>query len=213
MTLEMKKYELQKPSWPQEGRHIMAQYDEQTIVVYQAYRPAIGRYAAEHQCFGGEFSYQRMSWIKRNFLWMMYRCGWGVKEGQEVVLAVRIQRTGFDAILNQAVHSSYVRKVYPSRERWKDQLNQSSVRLQWDPDHDPHGNSCERRAIQLGLRGEVLKQFGTQWIVSIKDISTLVANGRQHVQNGQLQDLEMPKEKSYPIEAQTASRLGMNDDE
>jgi len=27
-----------------------------------------------------------MSWIKPNFLWMMYRCGWGTKEGQQVTL-------------------------------------------------------------------------------------------------------------------------------
>ena len=32
----------------------------------------------------------------------------------------------------------------------------SEVRLQWDPDHDPHGRPLARRALQLGLRGEAL---------------------------------------------------------
>ncbi|MFT5999906.1 MAG: hypothetical protein ACI81P_002365 [Neolewinella sp.] len=37
-----------------------------------------------HQQLGGPaFSYQRMSWIKPNFLWMMYRCGWAKKQDQE----------------------------------------------------------------------------------------------------------------------------------
>ena len=54
------------------------------VIVYQAYRPSIGTYAVEHGHFGGEFSYSRMSWIKTNFLWMMYRSGWGTKPGQEV---------------------------------------------------------------------------------------------------------------------------------
>lgn len=35
--------------WPKEGRHILAQYDEDSIVVYQAYCPEIAKYAVEHQ--------------------------------------------------------------------------------------------------------------------------------------------------------------------
>ena len=35
--------------WPQEGRHILAQYDEDSIVVYQAYCPEIAEYAVQNQ--------------------------------------------------------------------------------------------------------------------------------------------------------------------
>ena len=31
------------------------------------------------------------------------------------------------------------------------------VRLQWDPDHTPEYTKCARRAIQLGLKGQVNK--------------------------------------------------------
>ena len=64
MALVTELYPEQVKVWPKEGRHILAQYDEDTIVVYQAYRPSIGRYAAEHGAFGGDFSYSRMSWVK-----------------------------------------------------------------------------------------------------------------------------------------------------
>ena len=37
-----------------------------------------------------------MSWIKPNFLWMMYRCGWAAKENQKSVLAISINKTDFD---------------------------------------------------------------------------------------------------------------------
>ena len=77
-----------------------------------------------------------MSWIKPNFLWMMYRCGWASKEGQEVVLAVRLKRSSFDEILRRAVHSTYVSEVYESESAWKAAVGRSDVRLQWDPDHD-----------------------------------------------------------------------------
>lgn len=53
--------------------------------------------------FGGpDFSFDRMSWIKTNFLWMMYRCGWAEKKDQERVLAVRITKEGFMTILANA---------------------------------------------------------------------------------------------------------------
>ncbi len=85
-------YLVQIRRWPKTGRHILAQFDDESVIVYQAYRPAIGHFAAKNGFFGGEFSLSRMSWIKPNFLWMMYRCGWASKEGQEVVLAVRLKR-------------------------------------------------------------------------------------------------------------------------
>ena len=41
--------EQQEKVWPEEGRHILAQYDEDSVVVYQAYCPEIADYAVEHQ--------------------------------------------------------------------------------------------------------------------------------------------------------------------
>ena len=35
--------------WPREGRHILAQYDDSSVVVYQAYCPEIADYAVKHQ--------------------------------------------------------------------------------------------------------------------------------------------------------------------
>src|SRR5919206_412264 len=95
-------YREQVGRWPRAGRHILTQYDDERVVVYQAYRPAIGRFAATHGEFGGEFSFSRMSWIKPNFLWMMYRSGWSAKEGQERVLALRLKRPFFDELLRAA---------------------------------------------------------------------------------------------------------------
>ena len=57
-----------------------------------------------------------MSWIKPNFLWMMYRSGWGQKEGQEVVLAVKIKRAAFDTILAHAVRSKHNPDLYPTEK-------------------------------------------------------------------------------------------------
>src|SRR5262249_11790625 len=164
-------YLAQNVRWPTSGRHILAQFDDGSVIVYQAYRPAIGHFAAEHRYFGGEFRLSRMSWIKPNFLWMMDRCGWGTKEGQEVVLAVRLKRSAFDEILRQAVHSAFVLEVYGTEDAWRRAVAGSDVRLQWDPDHHPSGAPVDRRAIQLGLRRDVLARYAKEWLLDIQDIS------------------------------------------
>jgi hypothetical protein len=199
MKLLTTSYLTQTAQLPQTGRHIVAQYDETSVVVYQAYRPEIAHFAVAHGYFGGEFSFSRMSWIKPNFLWMMYRSGWGTKAGQEVTLAIRITRSAFDTILASAVHSSFVPEVYTSEVAWKQAVAQSSVRLQWDPDHHPSGNKLERRAIQLGLRGEVLAQYARDWIVDIQDVSDFVQHQHQLVRSQDWAQLLIPSEAVYPV--------------
>ena len=195
-SIQLENYHEQLLRWPEEGRHILAQYDQESIIVYQAYRPAIGQFAAERQYFGGEFSLNRMSWIKPNFLWMMYRSHWGQSPGQEVVLAIRLKRSFFDEIIKTAVPSSYDPQTYPTNEAWRSAVQNSNVRLQWDPDHDPAGNKCMRRAIQLGLRGVMLEKYSKDAIYEIIDISSFVAEQRNNISNG-LNNLLTPKEDVY----------------
>lgn len=210
MRLRTEPYPSQVTRWPGAGRHVLAQYDATTVVVYQAYAPAIGRFAAEHGFFGGSFSYSRMSWIKPGFLWMMYRSGWGTKEGQEITLAVRLRREAFDAILAGAVHSAHVPEVYGSEVTWQERVAGSDVRLQWDPDHAPGGAKVERRAIQLGLRGDTLRRYGREWIVAIEDVTDFVAEQRAHARAGDLDRLVTPAEDVYPVtDPEVAARLGV----
>ena len=210
MKLETQSYREQQEQWPREGRHILAQYDDDEVVVYQAYKRSIGNYAAKHGHFGGEFSYSRMSWIKPNFLWMMFRSGWGTKPGQEVVLAVHLARDFFESLLAQAVHSSFVPEVYGSHEEWKHRLAGSDVRLQWDPDHAPKGAKLARRAVQLGIRGETLWTYGHDAVLAIEDISPLVAAGRAVLDRQDL--LETPAERVYvPREEAVRRHLGLDE--
>jgi hypothetical protein len=197
MKIELKKYDEQVKEWPKSGYHIMAQYDEEEIIVYQSYRKDIGEFAAKNQFFGGEFSLSRMTWIKPNFLWMMYRNGWGTKEGQEVVLAIHLKISAFNTYLQNAVYSSYNDSLGISHEEWQEQVKTSSIRLQWDPDHDPYGNKLERRAIQIGLREDFIKSFAKEDIVLIEDISEFVKEQYEFVQNKELEKLIVPAEKPF----------------
>ncbi|WP_437675947.1 DUF4291 domain-containing protein [Sorangium sp. So ce131] len=211
-TIEIAPYAEQAARWPAAGRHILAQFDAETVVVYQAYRPSIARHAVAHQRLGGaEFSFGRMSWIKPNFLWMMFRSGWGTKQDQEAVLAIRVRRSGFDEILAAAVPSGFVPALYPSEEAWKAALHRSDVRLQWDPDHHPSGAPVTRRAIQLGLRGATLRRFAEQWTVGVEDISGFVAEQRDILRRDR-DALWTPREAVYrPGDAEVARRVGIEE--
>lgn len=194
MKLKIKLYNEQIEKWPQQGHHIMAQYDNEKIIVYQSYRPEIGNFAVQNQYFGGAFSLNRMTWIKPNFLWMMYRNGWATKVGQEVVLAIHLKREAFERYLKQAVYSSYQSDLYESREDWQEQVKNSSIRLQWDPDHDPYGAKLERRAIQIGIRGKEVVSYAKDDILEIEDITPFVKEQYQFVLNKQLDKLMIPEE-------------------
>ena len=210
-TIATSSYAEQMKRWPQTGQHILAQFDDDTIIAYQAYSLSIGRFAVERGFFGGDFKYSRMSWVKPNFLWMMYRSQWGQAEGQEVVLAVRLKRRFFDSLLAQAVPSSFDASNFGSRDEWAAAVAHSDVRLQWDPDHLPNGEKCERRAVQLGLRGGTLEAYGKREIVQIIDMSAFVAEQRSNIQDWENGSLLSPVEQVYvPADPAIAKVKGLH---
>jgi len=212
MKLITEPYPTQVERWPKSGRHILAQFDDQSIIMYQAYRPEIGHYAAKNGCFGGPLSLHRMTWIKPSFLWMMFRSRWGTSEDQEVTLAIRLQRSAFDAILEQAVHSTFVAEVYRDEAEWATAVKRSDARLQWDPDRDPSGMRLERRAIQLGVRGETLKRYAREWIIDIEDISEFVREQCGYMRSRSAYGkLITPREAVYCFDKpEVVARLGLS---
>lgn len=211
MRLHLEPYAPQSEHLPRSGRHVLAQFDERAIVVYQAYRPAIGHWAAEHGRFGGEFRFNRMSWIKTSFLWMMYRSGWATKPGQEVILAVWLQRAGFETILAEAVPAIYDPDLYRDQAEREAAIARSTVRLQWDPDRTPGGGRLGRRAIQLGLRGRTLAQYASEWILEIEDISNFVREQAALARSTELRkDLLVPCVNAYrPASDEVNARIGL----
>lgn len=111
--LELDSYSNQRDRWPKCGKHILAQYDTHSIVVYQAYNPRIAEAIVSSQnfhsdaCVKSGFSMNRMTWIKTNFLWMMFRSGWASKPNQERILAIRLCLDGFEELLTHSVCSKH----------------------------------------------------------------------------------------------------------
>lgn len=179
---------------------IKAVYDAETIRVYQAFNGRIAEEAVRLNTFGKSFKMERMTWIKPSFLWMMYRSGWAEKENQEHILAIDIKRTGFEEILKNAVKSTYNDSMGISREEWQKLIKVSEVRCQFDPERDIYGNPQKDRTIQLGLRGEMLRKYVSEYIVKITDITEEVRYMKTLRDSGILDTAILPVERDYPTE-------------
>ncbi|WP_406862572.1 DUF4291 domain-containing protein [Streptomyces sp. HUAS MG47] len=185
-----------------EPKHrIRARFTDSTVTVYQAYRPEIGLPAARDGRFPAVWKRDRMTWIKPSFLWMMYRCGWGKKEGQETVLAVEISREGFAWALEHASLSHYVRGLHPDRASWQRELRRAPTRVQWDPERDLHLQALPYRSLQLGLSGEAAGRYADEWIVSITDVTERAHDVHELVRSGDLDAARklLPDERPYPV--------------
>lgn len=141
-----------------------------------------------------------MTWIKPSFLWMMYRSNWGTHVGQETVLAVEIDRDGFDWALRHACMSSYVRGLHPDRDTWRRDLKRAPARVQWDPERDLTLRPLPYRSLQLGLSGEASSRYADEWTVSISDVTPLAREVRTLVSRGDLDTAAqlLPQEEPYP---------------
>lgn len=177
-------------------KQIRAVFDDQTIRVYQAFSPDIAEEAVKKGTFGARFSLDRMTWIKPSFLWMMFRCGWASKPGQERVLAIDIKRSGFDFAAENAVASSKAASGL-SEDVWKQRVAQSDIRVQWDPEKDIFGGSLPYRSIQLGLRGQAVRDYVNDWIQNITDITDYVKELDSKRKSGEDISGLLPKEKVY----------------
>ncbi|MFD4323384.1 DUF4291 domain-containing protein [Nocardioides sp. NPDC058538] len=193
-------------SVPDIAKHqIRAVYDEETIMVYQAYAPQIAEPAVRAGRFVPPFSRTRMTWVKPSFLWMMYRCGWATKPGQERVLALRLTRTGFEDALSRSCTSSFEPALHADRVSWRRALKTSPVRVQWDPERTPAGQPLPHRSLQVGLGPEVVPSFVDEWIVALDDITDTLPDlwaGR----------LPLPIERHYPLPREIAVHIGAHAD-
>ncbi|MFI9771211.1 DUF4291 domain-containing protein [Streptomyces sp. NPDC052415] len=188
---------------------IRALHTDRSITVYQAYSPVIGLAAVRDGCFPAEWQRERMTWIKPSFLWMMYRCGWGSKEGQESVLAIEITREGFEWALRHACLSHYEHGLHTDRAEWKRQLRRAPARVQWDPERDLHLQPLAHRSLQLGLTGEAAHLYADEWIVSIADATPLASRIHSHVRDGELDIARqlLPPERPYPVSDEALAHL------
>lgn len=192
------------------ARQIRARYSDTTITVYQAYPPQLAEAALAAGRFVAPFSRDRMTWIKPSFLWMMYRCGWATKPGQERVLAIEITRAGFEWALEHSCLSHFDPSCHPDRDTWAQQVKTSPVRVQWDPERSLRLGPLGYRSVQIGLSGPAVARYVEQWTTGITDITTSVRDMHELVRAGDTTAATalLPTERPYPLPSRLAATIG-----
>jgi Domain of unknown function (DUF4291) len=193
-------------------RQIRGVYNDEVIRVYQAYSNAIGAAALQKGTFvSPPFKFDRVTWIKPSFLWMMYRCGWGYKDpNQERVLAIDISRAGFEWALEHSCLSHHSSKLAAGSDR-EAQKRSAPVRIQWDPERDIQLRPLAYRSIQIGLGEEAVSLYVNDWIKNISDVTDLAHSLCDLVKRGDFAHAEslLPLERPYPVSHVLEMKLGM----
>ncbi|HEY1189133.1 MAG TPA: DUF4291 domain-containing protein [Gemmata sp.] len=191
------------------AHEIRADFDRDTIVIYQAYSPAIAGAALAAGRFVPPFSFHRMTWVKPSFLWLMHRSNWGQKSGQERVLAVRMTRAGWEKALSLAVLTSFEPGAVASPDEWAGQFAAARVHLQWDPERSLRGTGLPYSSIQVGLGRDVIREFVEEWVVGIEDYTTRVRKIYGLLQSGNADKARrhLPPERVYPVGGELGRRL------
>ena len=143
----------------------------------------------------------------------MYRSQWATSSNQTRILAIWLRREAFDRYLAQAVHSQHTDAAEGDEKNPKDRSTQGLIRLQWDPDHHPHGTSVNgRRAIQLGLKN-IESFLDGRDILRIVDITPFVQTQYNNavLPKEQLDQLRVPIEHVYvPADEQTRIHIRLD---
>jgi hypothetical protein len=193
-----------------EEKKVRAVFDKNSVTLYQAYNPAIANTAVQKQKFiSPPFKMERTTWIKPSFLWMMHRSSWATKENQENILAIKINREGWEWALEHSCLSHFSLVIHRSQSNWKEKLQNSPVRIQWDPEKDIQLNNLNYRSIQVGLTGTAVEKYIKDWIISIEDITPACKEIYKKVQTGDIKAAKslLPDEKVYPLPEQIRTRI------
>lgn len=135
---------------------------------------------------------------------MCYRCGYATKDKrQERVLAIRIDREGFEEAL--ACSSLSHAKVTNNN---KEGMTVSG-RVQWDPERTLDHSALPWRSLQLGLGPILVEKYVKEWIQGVDDVTELVKEVGKAVQEKRWEDAKkmLPDEKPYPLNEQLVQHL------
>ena len=192
----------------EQRRSIIAEYDDEGLFVYQAFKPDIVEEAIRQGTFGKGFNLERMTWIKPSFGWMMYRSDYARAYRQEAISKIKLPHKAFLSILRRAVPTAFDRRIHSTEAEWRTALRNTDVRVQWDPDRDWQLRKLSRRAVQLGLQGAVVRHYVGS-IIGLEDVTALAHVCRQASEEGADQPSSYPMEREYEVPEDVRRVLGI----
>ncbi len=192
-------------------QEIRANYDNNTITVYQAYGKAIALPALKNNRFEKPFSFNRMTWIKPSYLWLMERSNWGTKSNQEYILGIKIKKTAWEKALSLGVLTHPDKAIYKNGWDWEQQFKKAKIHIQWDPERSLRGKKLNIRSIQVGVSRFLIEEYNEEWIHEIVDLTPLTKKINQLRKQGKYKEVKrlLPKEKIYHLPKDIEQKIGV----
>lgn len=134
---------------------------------------------------------------------LRYRSGFSYKDPRQAhILAIKLSRTSFEALLRQASVNSTQR--LSSGERSK------PVQVQWDPERSLRMGKLPYRSIQIGVGRVICKEY-LAGIVEIQDITEKAREMKSLLDEGKDEEarLLLPTERLYPVPDDLRNILGL----
>lgn len=192
-------------------QEIRANYDNKTIMVYQAYGKAIALPAIENNRFDAPFSFNRMTWIKPSYLWLMERSNWGTKSNQDHILGIRLKRECWERALSFGVLTDPDKTIYVNGQEWEKQFKKAKVHIQWDPERSIRGAKLQERSIQVGISRFLIEEYNNEWIEEIVDLTGLTKKIYQLRKLGKYKEAKrlLPSERIYDLPDEIEQIVGV----
>lgn len=112
-------------------------------------------------------------------------------------------------MLEKAILTSPDSRIFDGNE-WEKRFKNTDVYCQWDSDRSLNGNTLNRSAIQIGIKGDALRDFLDNGIYKIEDLTPTVRKWNDRRKKRQLSITELPSEKLYPVnDKKIRNRLDM----
>ncbi len=193
------------------AQEIRADYNNETITVYQAYNEVIALPAIENNRFEAPFSFNRMTWVKPSYLWLMERSNWGTKSNQDYILGIKIKRDCWEKALAIGVLTSPDKLVYANGLEWEKQFKKAKIHIQWDPERNIRGAKLQERSIQVGVSRFLIEEYNNEWIEEIVDLTALTKKMNQLRKLGKYKEAKrlLPNERIYNLSTEIEQTIGV----
>jgi Domain of unknown function (DUF4291) len=185
-------------------RSLLATFDAERVIVWQAHSEAVAAYAVSHGRFGGpDWRAGRQTRFRFSLPSVLARTEWGTRPGRERILAVWVTRSGVETLLNQAVHAEADPAVYTTPMAWRLATRYANVSVSWHVDVDLLGAALPRETPRLGVRDLALRQLAEEFTVGIDDWTEWVRTHRQRPEAA----VGLPPLERLPLAPDLAARL------
>ncbi len=126
----------------------------------------------------------------------------------EAIAKIKLSHEAFTEIIDQSIGTHWDQEVFSTEDDWQRNLNRSDVIHQWDPERDIVGKRLDRQAIQIRIRGTVIRKYVSDYIIGVEDVSPLVHEIGRIRKSGASDYPELPEERAYTIPEELFKKLG-----